>query len=319
MERDTRSPGGSTLALFSMAVVLGGGNFVAVRFSNLELAPFWGAALRFTLAGGLFAAFAARLRLPWPRGRPLGLIVVNGLLAFAISYALMYWALVRMSAGSAAVILAMVPLVTVILASAQGMERLSRRTVLGALVSLLGILSMTVGSGALAIPLTSLLAVLLAAFSISQSVIVTKKVSHHHPVMVNAVGMLTGAPLLFGLSALAGEAWILPSQARVIAAVAYLVTLGSIGLFILVLRVARAWTASATSYLFVLFPVVTMLLEAAFLGEPLTARGLLGAVIVMAGVWLGAIAPGARSSTSAPAGAGVSDRPPLPSGEPGTP
>jgi drug/metabolite transporter (DMT)-like permease len=309
MERTNQPPGVSTLALFSAAVVLGGGNFVAVRFSNLELAPFWGAALRFALAGSLFAMFAARLRLTWPRGRQLGLIVVNGLLAFAISYALMYWALVRMSAGSAAVILAMVPLVTVILASAQHMERLSRRTLLGAVIALFGILGMTVGGGAAAIPLGSLFAVLLAAFSISQSVIVTKKVSNHHPVMVNAVGMLTGAPVLFALSALAGEAWILPAQPRVITAVAYLVTLGSVGLFILVLRVARAWTASATSYMFVLFPVVTMLLEAAFLGERLTAQGLLGAVIVMAGVWLGAIANGSGASTTASA-----DVPSLPEG-----
>ncbi|MDQ1595041.1 MAG: hypothetical protein QOH40_1597, partial [Arthrobacter pascens] len=31
-----------TLAAFSVAVLLGGANFVAVRLSNQELAPFWG-------------------------------------------------------------------------------------------------------------------------------------------------------------------------------------------------------------------------------------------------------------------------------------
>jgi drug/metabolite transporter (DMT)-like permease len=76
--------------------------------------------------------------------------------------------------------------------------------------------------------------------------------------------------------------------------VAYLVTLGSLGLFVLVLLVVRRWTASASSYMFVLFPVVTMLLGAWLADEPLTTRGVFGAVVVMAGVWFGALSPAAR-------------------------
>lgn len=53
--------------------------------------------------------------------------------------------------------------------------------------------------------------------------------------MNNAVGMLVGAVLLLAFSAMAGEAWQLPTQPEVVAAVAYLVTLGSVGLFVLVL------------------------------------------------------------------------------------
>ena len=39
-----------TLAAFSVVVLLGGLNAVAVRFSNQELPPFWGAALGFAFA-----------------------------------------------------------------------------------------------------------------------------------------------------------------------------------------------------------------------------------------------------------------------------
>jgi hypothetical protein len=42
-----QSPDGVTLAAFTALVVVGGGNFLAVRLSNLELPPFWGAGLRF--------------------------------------------------------------------------------------------------------------------------------------------------------------------------------------------------------------------------------------------------------------------------------
>ncbi len=40
-------PDALTLAAFAVAVTLGGGNLLAVRVSNRELPPFWGAGLRF--------------------------------------------------------------------------------------------------------------------------------------------------------------------------------------------------------------------------------------------------------------------------------
>jgi len=116
--------------------------------------------------------------------------------------------------------------------------------------------------------------------------------------MTNAVGLAIGAPILLGLSAIAGEEWVLPRQPEVVWSLAYLVTLGSAGLFVLVLLVVRRWTASASSYMFVLFPVVTMVLGAWLADEPLTARGILGAVVVMSGVWFGALGPAARRPIS---------------------
>jgi drug/metabolite transporter (DMT)-like permease len=46
--------------------------------------------------------------------------------------------------------------------------------------------------------------------------------------------------------------------------------------------------------MFVLFPIVTMLLSAWLADEPLTPRGGFGAVVVMSGVWFGALSPAAR-------------------------
>lgn len=287
-------PGGLTLTAFAAAVVIGGANFIGVRFSNRELEPFWGAGLRFGLAALLFIAIAAALRLRYPRGRLLGMTILYGLLSFAISYALMYWALVRVNAGLAAVVLALVPLVTVLLAAAHGMEKLTAQAMIGSLLAIAGIAWMTFGPEDVVLPVTALIAMLLALLSIAESVIISKKVSSNHPAMTNAVGMSSGALVLLAISAVAGDAWIIPSQPEVLWAVVYLVTLGSVGLFVLVLMVVRQWTASATSYAFVLFPVVTMLLGAWFADEPLTSQGVIGAILVMSGVWFGALSPKAR-------------------------
>jgi drug/metabolite transporter (DMT)-like permease len=287
-------PSALTLSAFVAAVILGGGNFIAVRFSNRELDPFWGAGLRFTLAASLFVAIALALRLRWPRGRQLVLTLTYGALNFALSYALLYWALVRVTAGFGAVVLAVVPLVTLLLAALHGLEPLRRRAILGSLLSLGGILLMTVRPQDVTLPIAGLVAMLLAALTVGEGVIVSKKVSGYHPAMTNAVGMTIGAVFLLGLSALVSEQWVLPRQAEAIWSVAYLVTFGSVGLFVLFLLVVRMWTVSATSYSFVLFPVVTMLLEALLADEPLTLQGVTGTVLVMIGVWFGALSPSAR-------------------------
>lgn len=287
---ETSSPGAFTLTAFFAAVAIGGANFLAVRFSNEELEPFWGAGLRFIGALAIFVVVVVALRLEWPRGRLLLLTIAYGVVNFTLSYALMYWALVTVTAGVAAVVLAIVPLVTPMLAAVQRLEALSSRAIVGALVALAGIVWMTVGPEGLLLPISGLVAILVASVTVAQGVILGKRVANNHPAMTNAVGLAAGAPLLLVISAIAGEDWALPTETAAVWSVLYLMTIGSVGLFVLFLLVVRRWTASATAYSFVLFPVVTMLLEAWLADVPLTVRGVTGAMVVMAGVWFGAFA-----------------------------
>lgn len=299
MNEPTATPDSLTLGAFGLAVTLGGANFLGVRVSNVELQPFWGAGLRFGAAALLFIGIAFALRLRWPRGRQLRLTVVYGIFSFALFYALMYWALMQVTAGVATVVMAIVPLMTLLLAGAQRLEKITPRNIAGALLALAGIAWLTFGPEPVVVPLLALAAMIGAAATAGQSIIFGKKVADNHPAMTNAVGMTTGAVLLLVFSALVGEQWALPRETEVILAVTYLVTLGSVGLFVLLLLVIRRWTATATSYMFVLFPVATIALEAVLLGEPVTAQAVTGAVLVMAGVWFGALSPGARQAREA--------------------
>jgi drug/metabolite transporter (DMT)-like permease len=285
------SPSPFTLTLFFGAVLIGGANFLAVRFSNEELDPFWGAGLRFSLAGAIFVITALVMRLKWPRRHHLLLVSVYGFFTFTLSYALAYWALTQVTASLATVVFAVVPLVTPLLAAAQRLEALNVRNVVGAVGALLGMLWMTVSAEGLLLPLGGLVAMLLASVTVAQSAILGKRVSGYHPVMSNAVGMAVGAPLLLVISAIAGEVWAVPTQPKVVWSVAYLVVLGSVGLFVAFIFVYRGWTASAATYAFVLFPVVTLVLETWLTDEVLTVRNVTGALIVMSAVWFGALAP----------------------------
>jgi drug/metabolite transporter (DMT)-like permease len=291
MSAPVPGPDGRTLLLFALSVLLGGSNFLAVRLSNLELPPLWGAGLRFALASLGFLLLVRVMRLTLPRGRVLGAMAVYGLLSIAAFYGLLYWALLTVTAGVATVVLALVPLATLLLAAAQRLEPLRVRSLVGGAVAVAGIAWLALEPGGAALPLGALLALLGAMVCVAQSVVFAKRLAKHHPAVINTVATAVGAAGLLIVSAATGERWSLPARTDAALALAYLVTFGSIGLFLALLTVVRRWTASATSYMFVLFPVATMVLEALLLGEPITTAGAAGAALVMAGVWVGALAP----------------------------
>lgn len=275
------------LGSFTGAVAIGGTNFVAIRFSNRELDPLWGAGLRFALAAAIFGLLFGALRLSFPRGRALVLVLTYGLLAFAAFYGCLYWAMQEVPAGIAAVVLAVGPLVTLLLAVAHGMERLSRRALVGALIALTGSLIIFFQPSSIGFGWGSFAVLCVAALLASEAVVVSKLAGGLHPVAINFVGMSAGAAALLVVAKLAGERLALPTDDEAQVALVYLVG-ATVGLFLLALVVVQRWTASATSYAFVLMPVVAIALGAVLADEAIAVTTIVGGAIVGAGVYVGA-------------------------------
>ena len=270
-------------------MIFAGTNFVAVRFSNLELPPFWGAGLRFSLAGLIFLAIVGIKRIELPRGKALEGAVIYGVLSFGVSYALSYYALVNVTAGLASVILSLVPIATLFLASAHRQEHLDARGLGGGIVAIAGTAIIFNEQLTLAIPTTALLALLGAVVAIAEASVVLKHFPRANPYGTNAVGMLVGSAMLVALSLLAQERWSIPSKFPTIVSVVYLIVPGSVFLFALYLFVISRWTASATNYIFVLIPIVTVLVASSLAGEVVTLAFVLGTALVLAGVYGGAV------------------------------
>jgi drug/metabolite transporter (DMT)-like permease len=306
MSRSSFSKGGlgaaradrGTLIAFVLLVLVGGSNAVAVRFSNLELPPFWGAAIRFAAAALIFWIIVLVRRIALPKGRALIGALLYGLLAVGAAYAFLYWGLVRVQAGLTMVVLAFVPLMTLFLALAHGLETLRWRGLIGALISIAGILLAVGGELGTAVPVASLLALVAAAACLAEGSVVFKLFPKSHPVATNALALTTGASLLFGISLVAGEEWNLPTGSNTWAAFSYLVLIGSVVLFYLYLYVLARWTASATAYSFLLFPVATVLIAAWLAGEVVTTSFVMGGALVLAGVGVGAIGGPSRAASS---------------------
>jgi len=284
----------TTLAAFAAVVLLGGVNGTAIHVGNQELAPEWGATLRFGLAALVLFGIVVVRRLPLPRGRALAASALYGLLSFGVTFALVNWALVDTPPGTAQVILALVPLLTLVLAAGQGLEKLRLQSIVGSLVSVAGIVLIFGERASANVPLISMLAVLGGAISISEANVVAKRLPRCHPVANNAIGMAVGALFLGAISLLLGEPHALPQQPATLLALGYLSLLGSVVVFSLYLFIIERWTASATSYALLLMPLVSVVVAAIVVDEPITPILVGGALLVVLGVYAGAFAPSLR-------------------------
>ena len=287
------------IAFFAM-VFIGGSNVVAVRLSNNNLPPFFGAGLRFALAGLILLAVVAWRRVPFPRGDALIGTLLYGAIGFGLFYSFAYWALrpEGLPASVAAVVLASVPLLTFFFAQAHRLESFRWRPLLGAVIAIAGIAVLIGAELTLTLPVAPLLAAFGAAAAGAEGGVVIKRFQPNNPIAANAYGMLLGAVLLLALSATTGERWTLPDRAFDWGVLVYLVVVGSVALFVLFLFVLHRWTATGTSYFTVLMPIVATLLAVWLLDQPITLAVVFGGAVVIAGVYIGALS---RGKVAAPA------------------
>jgi len=280
-----------TLIAFLIGATLSAGNPISVKFSNIELDPLWGATLRFSLAAGLMLIVMAVLRLSFPRGRALVGALLYGFFNFGLAFAFLFYALVELGAGFLQILLAVIPLTTLLLAVLQRQERFSMAPVVGSLLALAGVgLMSQIAIGAAISPL-SILAAMGAAFCLAEGAVLVRIFPPEHPVSLNAVGMTTGATVLFVGSLLAGDTLALPTLQATWFALAYMVVIGSGVVFILWVYVLKRWKASRAAYNFVLLPPITLIFSSWILDEQIGIELAIGGLLVLTGVYVGALRP----------------------------
>lgn len=294
-------PDRGVLTYFAAFILLVGGAPVAMRMTYAELEPFWMGLTRFGLGAAAFWVLALYKRIPVPKGQALTGAILYGALGVGISFILLAWGLVETPASTAAVLLALVPLMTVLLAISQGVESFTRRGLIGSLLAVAGIAVSVGGASSAEISLVHIGAIILGTAVLAQSGVIIKRFPANPPIITNAVGMTVGAALLGGASVLAGEAWVIPSLPSTWGALGYLVIFVTILAFMFYLQVLNGWNASGASYGFVVIPLVTAIVAALLSHEPITVSFVAGAALVLAGVFVGALMPTKKKSDVAEA------------------
>jgi drug/metabolite transporter (DMT)-like permease len=279
-----------TLVFFLVFVLIMGGSPVAMRIGFGELPPFWLSFLRYGLGALVFWILIAFKKLHLPKGRSLIGPLLYGVFGIGFSYLFLAWGLVHLPASLAAIFLALIPLLTVIFASFQGVEQLTLRSVLGAILSVVGtVVAVGAASSYAKISILPIASLVLGAAFLAEGGIMVKRYPPVPPIVTNALAMTVGSLILALASVVSGESWLIPARPQTWAALFYLVFIvSSVGL-LLYLEVLEKWTVSATSYGFVIIPFVTAVISTFLLKEQITLNFLIGLSIVVVGVMIGAL------------------------------
>lgn len=300
-------PDNKTLAAFGLFILLAGGASVAVRITYGELAPFYSGAARFALAGLIFWVLLFIRKIPLPRGQALLGAALFGALSVGLAFTFIAWGLVETPASTYQVLMALVPLLTIFFAYLHSIERIRWQGLLGSLLAVGGIAVVVGGGSGEGVSLPHVLAIIAGAACLSEAGVIAKKFPRSHPIATNAIAMTIGAIILGTISLITNEPWVIPTQVDTWLAFGYLLIFVTFIVFLLYLYILGRWTASGTSYGFVIIPLITVVVAASLAGEQITLSFVAGAVLVIAGVLVGALlpsrSPGGSKGTLESAGA----------------
>ena len=276
-------------AMLAVVFVWAGNNVLTKSALGTDISPRLYVLLRLLivsiLLGGWLLARAEEWRLPRSE---FARIVLAGVSGYAIYNLLFVIGLSRTTAFSAAILIAMAPVITLIMSAVLGLEPVSPRQWAGVVVAVVGV-SIFVGEKLLAgTPALGDLLNLLAACSFSVYSLTTQALVRRYPSPVITfwsvtVGLIAVLPFTF--TAALNEDWQ-TLQWRGWTAVLYAAVLSMMVAYtIWGWAIARRGTGRTVPFLF-LIPIVTGLLSVLFLGEEIGFLQILGAGLVLSGVGL---------------------------------
>jgi len=281
------------MAAFAAIYLIWGSTYLGIRIAIETLPPFFMAGVRFLVAGGLLYIWARLRGAPRPTRSNWGATLIIGGLLLLGGNGGVTWSEQTVPSGLVALLVALVPLWVVVIDWLRpGGVRPSAPIIGGLVLGLAGMVLLIgpgdIGGGS-SVGLVDTLVLMGASLSWSIGSVYSRYAAlPESPLMTTAMEMLCGGALLSALGGLTGE-WsrldLGVVSLRSIFALAYLIVFGAIVAFSAytwLLRVVPP--ARAATYAYV-NPVVAVVLGA-LAGEPLTARTLIAAVIIIIAVVL---------------------------------
>ncbi|MGE0119098.1 MAG: DMT family transporter [Dongiaceae bacterium] len=279
---------GVLAAVLSSSV--GGTNTAVTRFAIGATDPITLGAFRFGLGFALLLPLALILRSRWPSGKDWIGVALLGILFFAVFQGSFNWALEYTTAARGALALSILPLMTMVVGAALGVEPLGARKVIGVFVAMAGVAAALVTglddapAGAWRGDIIMTAATLCFAF---YNVWSRPFIARSGSLPFVTVGMGAGSAGLAllawssgGLAAARGFDW--PQWV----AVGYLVVIGAaLTFFLWVFALART-TPTRVANTITLNPVMAAIVAAILLGEPIGFNLIIGVVAVFSGIWL---------------------------------
>ncbi len=274
-------PSATPYLAFSTVCLIWGSTFLFIGLSNEVMPPMWALCQRLLLAGFLLSGIMVVRKVPFPKGAALKAAISYGIFEFVFNLGLLYWGETKIPSGLAAVLYGTSPILSMLMESAFGMEKLDPKRLAGAIVALSGVgiifwREIAFGQSPLAIG-----AVLLAAITGTLGVILLKRGPAQSSMGANAVGFFVAMPIVLAVSFLCHEAHPLPMAPNQLIPLLYLVIMGSLGAFVLFAWLLGRWKVSSASFVAVVVPIIAVILGVLVRHETLAPGSLMGAIVVL--------------------------------------
>ncbi len=262
-----------------------------------------GAGIRFILAGLFLYALAAIARVKFRHAAPpIHLVLVLAVTMFGLNYALTYLAETHLASGLVAVVFGTMPFFIFGFAHVMVGERAGRNTIIGALLALGGVATISL-VGDVRADLLYVLATLGASASSAYANVYLKRYADAEPLTTLPPAMLLAgiAMTVYGVSVEGIDVHRALAPAS-LGALAYLAIFGSAIAFYLNHWLLQRIDSGTMGLSALMIPVLAVVVGALFGHEVFGIRDILGALLVIVGVWL-SMAPGAIERTMTPVAA----------------
>jgi drug/metabolite transporter (DMT)-like permease len=282
-------------AALAVVYVVWGSTFVAMRVGVRDLPPLLLSGGRFLLAGLLLYAWCARRRdHRRPTAREWRSAAILGLLMPAAGTGGATWAEQELPAGTAALLLATIPVWVIVFARIVDHERAGLTTAAGLLLGLVGVAVLVDPGGGHTDLLSAAVALGGAVAWGAGTVWAGHAVRPAEPLLGSALELVCAGAALIGLGALGGELTRVPAHAVTggsAVAFGYLVIFGSLLAYSCYeWLLQHAPSRLVATYPFV-NPVVAVLLGWWLLHEGVSARTAVATAVIVVGVALIVVAP----------------------------
>ena len=282
---------GVPLAWLTLCVVWSS-TWLAIKIGLRDLPPISFVAIRFFIAIIVLVAVSLRRTRLLPRTRNDYIVLAfTGILMFAVNYTLLFWAELHISSGLAAVLQATIPIFGMVFAHWMlPNEPLRLSKLVGAIIALGGVTVICARLLGFNGPLAfwaGVAVVVGAASAAFANVLVKAQSMQLAPAMLAAWQMIFGtAPLLLVGLVVDGNPVHFHWTASSVFCLLYLAVIGSALTFLLLYWLLPRLTVAQLQSISLITPPGAVMLGWLLAGETLPISSLLGATLVLVGVWM---------------------------------
>ncbi len=276
--------------LYALTSLIWGSTWLAITFQLGTVDPEISVVYRFALASGILLAYSLIRRLPMRFTlREHGLMALQGLTLFSVSYVLVYVAELHLASGYVAIVFSLIVVLNVFFGAVFLRDPIRPRVLFGGAMGIVGLIMVFLPSlsglslsGGQVLGLALALAGTIIA-SLGNIVSARNQRRKIPVVQANAYGMGYGALITLFIALVRGSKVSFDTSPEYVLSLLYLAIFGTVIAFGSYLTILGRIGPGRAGYIAVIFPIVALLLSTLFEGLTWEFLTLLGVGLVIVG------------------------------------